>query len=320
MKRLLLSLIVLSATAISAQAVQSGTPAEIEVTNGKKVKGFLQSLENDILTFQPARSSKEYPAPVDKIKGLTFFPKYDAIAVEQSFNAGEYSDVINTLGPVMRPYWEYMAISNNLQAVFGMLVRSHLANEDFDQVQRASEVLMKSPLPNLLVQGQVYSALVALSATTTNGLVTTNGLARAEKLRDEVESEAAGLYLQACIERAKGEPRKAIWTICGVISDHGNDLDWMPASELLAANLYLDDGMTNSAANCARQVQSIYAGSNIASDAEKLRKTLPEKAPPVEEPKVEQETEEPVAVEPEPDQDAEQDMEQDAEQDGMQEE
>ncbi len=320
MKRLLLSLVVLSATAISGQAVQSGTPAEIEVANGKKVKGFLQSLENDILTFHPNRSSKEYPAPVDKIKGLTFFPKYDAFAVEQSFNTGEYSDVIITLGPMMKPYWEYMAISNNLQSVFGMLVKSHLANEDFDQVQRAAEVLMESKLPNLLAQGQIYSALVALSATTTNGLVTTNGLAMAEKMRDEVESEAAGLYLQACIERAKGEPRKAIWTICGIISDHGNDMDWMPASEWLAANLYLDDGMTNSAANCARQVQSIYAGSNIAIDAEKLRKTLPEKAaPPVEEePPAEQETEEPEAVEPE--QDAEQDMEQDTEQDGMQEE
>lgn len=311
MKRVFLSLIILSATAISGRAIQSGTPAEIEVATGKKVKGFLQSLENDILTFHPARSSKEYPAPVDKIKGLTFFPKYDAIAAEQSFNAGEYSDVIITLGPVMRPYWEYMAISNNLQAAFSMLVKSHLANEDFDQVQRAAEVLMESHLPDLLAQGQVYSALVEISATTTNGLVTTNGLAMAEKIRDELESEVAGLYLQACIERAKGEPRKAIWTICGVISDHGNDMDWMPASELLAANLYLDDGMTNSAANCARQVQSIYAGSNIASDAEKLRKILSEKAPPpVEEPKAEQETEEPVAVE----------SEQDAEQDGMQEE
>lgn len=316
MKRLLLSLVVLSATASSGLAVQIGTPAEIEVSNGKKVKGFLQSLENNILTFQPNRSTRDYPAPVDKIKSLMFFPKYDAAAVEQSFNAAAYSEVITTLGPVMKPYWEYMSISNNLQTTFGMLMKAHLVEGDLDQVQSAADVLMGSHLPNLVVQGQVYAALVALSNTTTNGLVTTNGLATAEKLHAEVDSEVAGLYLQACIEQAKGEPRKAIWTLCGVISDHGNDMDWMPASELLIANLYLDDGMTNSAANCARQVASIYGGSDMASDAEKLRASLPVNEPVAEEseetkePEATDETEEPVEME----------EEEVAGQDGMQEE
>ncbi len=104
----------------------------------------------------------------------------------------------------------------------------------------------------------------------------------AETFRSEVESEAAGLYLQACIERAKGETRLAIWTLCGVIADYGNDLDWMPPSELLAARLYLDDGMTNSAANTARQVESIYGGSNVASEAQKFKDSLPVEEPPVE--------------------------------------
>jgi len=319
MKRCILSLVVLSATALSGlgQTAQSGTPAQIEVTNGKSVKGFLQSLENGVLTFQPPKSDRDYPAPADKIATLTFYPKYDSFATEESFNAGEYSAVISTLDPVMKPYWDYMSISNNLLAPFGMLVKAHFVNEDFDRVQSAADILMESRHSELLLQGQVYSALVALSNTDTNGIVTTNGLAVAEKFRNEVESDAAGLYLQACIERAQGEPRTAIWTLCGVIANYGNDLEWMPPSELLAAHLYLDDGMTNSAANTARQVQSIYGGSSVASDAQTLKDALPVKEPPVEETPAAEEVQEPETAQEVEKPEEEMAIEQDAGQDEM---
>ncbi len=281
MKRLLFSLAVLSTAAAFGQVAQSGTPAQIEVAGGKKAKGFLQSLENGILTFQQVKSSRNIPAPVDKIDRLVFYPRYDAVAAEHSFNEGEYSTVIEILDSVMEPYWDYMSISNNMQAAFGMLVKAHLANGNFDQVERASDVLMEGS-PPMLLEGQVYAALVALSDTTTNGVATTNGLAVAEKLRGEVASEAAGLYLQACIEQAKGEPNKASRIVAEIVASHGNDLDWMPQTELLSAILYLDAGMTNSAVGTARQVQSIYAGSNIARDAEKLVAKLPEVKLPME--------------------------------------
>lgn len=300
MKRLLFtSLVVLSVASASGQVVQSGVPARLETVNNKKVNTFLQSIEGEILTFQVhKKANKDIPAPVDKIKSLTFLLKYDVAAVEQSFNEGDYSTVISTLGSVMEPCWDYMFISNNWQDAFGMLVTAHLREEDYSKVQRASEILQKSAVPDVMLQGQVYAALVALSNTTTNGGVATHSLVLAETLRGEVASEAAGLYLQACIERAKGQPRAASKIVAELIADHGNDMDWMPASEFLAANLYLDDGMTNSAALTARQVQSIYGGSNIASDAEKLRAKLPslEEEPPPEEPVKPTETEE--ATEP----------------------
>lgn len=277
MKRLLFSLVVLSAAAASGQVVQSGTPARIETLNGKVAKAFLQRMDADTLIFQGAKSSTEIPAPASKIKGLTFYPKYDAVAVEHSFNEGEYATVLSTLGPVMEPYWEYMSISNNLHSAFGMLATSHLESGNFSKVKEAGEILLRSSDLDSRLQGQVYVALAALTSVTTNGVVTTNGLLIAEKMRDEVASETAGLYLQACIERAKGESREASKIVAGIIADHGNDLDWMPQCELLSVRLYLDDALTNSAANCARQVQSIYGGSHIARDAEKLRAQLPTK-------------------------------------------
>lgn len=266
MKRFLFSLVVLCAVAASGEVEQSGTPARLETVNGKVLNVFLQGLDDDTLTFQPHKSTRDIPAPVDKIKGLTFLPKYDAETIGQSFIDGDYDFVVSTLGPVMEPYWDYMSISNNLQASFGMLVKAHLRKEDYPKVQSAAEILMASSDPKQLLQGQVCAALVALADT--------NTISTAEQLRGEVASEAAGLYLQACIERAKGEPAKASWIVCGIIADHGNDLDWMPQAELLSAELYLDQALTNSAANCARQVQSIHRGSNTAADAKKMQVEL----------------------------------------------
>lgn len=284
MKHFLFSLVMISAAVASGQVVQSGTPAQLEVANGRTLKVFLQKLEGDTLTFQPAKSTRDIPAPVDKITSLTFFPRYDAVAVEHSFSQGDYSDVIATLEPIMEPYQAYMSISNNLQSTFGMLVQSYLVNKEFEKVQRAGEIMMASSDPKMLVQGQIFAGMAVLSST--------NGIPTAEKLRGEVASESAGLYLQACIERTKGNPRAAIKLVCDIIADHGNDMDWMPSSEFLSANLYLDMALTNSASATARQVSSIYAGSNIARDAEKFREALPaddEKAP--------EETAEPVEME-----------------------
>jgi len=61
-----------------------------------------------------------------------------------------------------------------------------------------------------------------------------------------------------------------------IIADHANDREWMPATELLSAYLYLDMTgtnsviTTNSVINTARQVKNIYAGSQVAGEARKL--------------------------------------------------
>ena len=295
MKRLLFSLMAMSVVSASGQVAQSGTAAVLETARGK-MPVFLQSLEDGVLTFQPRNSKRTIPGPVDKIKGLEFFPKYDLVAAEHSFKEGDYETVVAILERPMKDYWEYMAISNNVRPAFGMLVQAYLATDNLDRAKSAGEALMVSSDPKVASQGYVYSALAALGTVGTNGVVTTNALATAEQLSEKVESDAAKLYLQACISRAKGEYAEASWTVAQIIAEHGNDLDWMPSSELLSAELYLEQAFTNSASLCARQVASIYMGSNIGRDAEKLREQLPEIVP--EEPKEEPEAaEEPEAEE-----------------------
>jgi len=269
MKRISISLVVLAATSALAQepAAQSGTPARLEAINGKQAKVFLQRLEEGNLTFQAYRSTRDITVGIPKIKSLTFFPKYDAEAVQASFNAGDYPAVIATLGPLMEPYWDYMLIDNNLRDAFCILMAAHRENGDFPKVRQAAGLLMESGDPALVLRGQVNTALAALAA---------GDLQTTEKIRTEVPSEAAGLYLQASIERANQQPKAALKTISVIIADHANAVEWLGPSELLCAYLYLDmigtsPGITtNSALNTARQVKNMYTGSHVAADARKL--------------------------------------------------
>lgn len=269
MKRIWISLIALVAMGAVAQKpdVQSGTPATLEAINGKQARVFLQRLENGKLTFQPNKSSQNITVPASKIKSLTFYPKYDAETVEQQFNAGEYSAVLSTLGPLMDSFWDYMVVDNNLRDAFCMLMDAYYKSGKFPEARKVANILLESDDPGLVQRGQANIALIAIAE---------NDLETARKIRREVTSEAAGLYLQACIERAEQRPKVAIWTASGIILNHANDLEWLGPSELLCANLYADMLgsnpviTTNSPLHTARQVKNIYLGSSVAADAEKL--------------------------------------------------
>lgn len=269
MNRIWISLAALIAVGAMAQEpeVQPGTPAMLEAVNGKKAAVFLQHLKNGKVTFQPRKSSKNMAAPVTMIKSLTFFPKYDAEAVEQQFNSGEYAAVVSALVPVMEPFEEYMVVENNMRDPFCMLMDAYRKTGDLPKARKAANVLLESGDPDLVQRGQVNIALLA---------IVENDLETAKKIRGELTSEAAGLYLQACIEREENMPKVAIWTVSGIIKYHANDVEWLGPSELLCANLYLDMLTTNSvittnsALLTARQVKNMYNGSSVSADAEKL--------------------------------------------------
>jgi hypothetical protein len=115
------------------------------------------------------------------------------------------------------------------------------------------------------MKGKIYKALAAIAE---------GDYEAAEKLKPEIESEAAKLYMQACTQRQQGELKQAMQTVVNIIAEHGNDVEWLGPGELLSANLYLDLALTNSALNTARQVKNMYAGSHIGGDGAKLYEQL----------------------------------------------
>ncbi|VGO22658.1 tetratricopeptide repeat protein [Pontiella sulfatireligans] len=256
----IIALVAVSAIA-QEEVVQSGTPARLEAVNGKQVRVFLQSLVDGTVTFQAFKSDKNIPVPADKIRRFEFYPKYDAAALEQSFNSADYDAVLATLEPLMLDYAPYMTVSNNMQDAYCMMMEAYRAQGDFAKVRVCAEALAQSSGPKFVMLGQVNTALAAIAE---------GDFKAVESLREEIESEAASLYLQASAERAQGQPKVAMQTVVEIIAEHANDVQWMAPSELLSAELYLDMAMTNSAVSTARQVKNIYGGSNIAADANKL--------------------------------------------------
>lgn len=272
MKRMLICIATLVVTGVMAQEqeTQSGTPAMLEAANGKKARVFLQRIEDGKVTFQPYKSIRNYTVPADKINSLTFFPEYDAEAVEKLFNSGDYAGVVSVLAPLLEPYWEYMVLDNNLRGAFVMLMDAYLKQGDFSMVRKAADILMKTDDSKLIQRSKVNLALSAIAE---------NDLPTAEKIQGELSSEPAGLYLKASIERAQQRPKDAIKTVSTIIVEHANDVEWLGPSELLCAYLYMDmmqmQGTnsvitTNSPLHTARQVRNIYNGSSVSADAEKL--------------------------------------------------
>ncbi len=268
MKKIATLLILLNlSTFAQAEAIaQSGTPARLEAINGKQIKVFLQSLEDGNLTFAPFKSTKSMTVGVDKISSLEFYPKYDAEACEAAFNQGDYTAVLGILDPLLEPFATYMPIENNLQSAFVMQMKAQFSLGENLKVQKSADLLLATQLDSgLAIQGQVYKALSALAE---------GDIPAAETLSDELENAAAKLYLQACIQRSQGQFKGAMDSVVSIISEYGNEVEWLGPSELLSAHLYLDLAMTNSALNTARQVKNIYAGTHISADAGALYEQL----------------------------------------------
>ena len=268
MKRVLFSLIALSAVAVSAQTevAQTGTPAVLNV-KGKSIKVFLQRLDGESITFQPFKSPKDMTVPASKIASIKFVPKYDAEATVTAFNNGDYDTVLATLEPLMKDFAQYMPIENNMQDAFVKMVDSYRGKGDFANLKKYASILLGNANKVLDDKAKVSLALAAIAE---------NNFPEAEKIASELDSEAAKLYLKATAQREQGQAKEAILTVNEIIFEHGNDMDWLPQSELLNAYLYLEMTgtnsviTTNSAMNTARQVKNMYGGSNVAADARKF--------------------------------------------------
>ena len=312
MKRIWISLVVLAAMgAVAAEkVVQPGVPALLEAVTGKKARVFLQSLEEGNLTFQPYNSTREMTVPAAKVKSLGFSlnkeelehfrergtisndeiseifgrenlgraEKLELISktifgnIASAICRGEYTEVVAAIEPLMVDRSQYMVIENNLRDTFCMLMDVNRKLGEYDKVRRAANILIEADDPKMVQRGHVNLALVAIDG---------GDLPVAEGIRSEITSEAAGLYLQACIEQAQQRPEDGIKTIRRNILDHANDVEWLGPSELLCAYLYLDMAgvsnsviSTNSALNTARQVKNMYGGTPVAADAEKLWESL----------------------------------------------
>ena len=273
MKRLFKILaMVLAVVAVAQAQEQSGVPAKMEVVTGKVVPVFLQSLSEGKLVFQIYKRERDIPlGDITKVARFDFMNQFDGEGVNALFNAGDYQAVVDKMAADLKPsldeYWQYMSVENNFQNEFCNLLTAYLELGDMEQAEMAADILSRSSNRDVRAKGKVAAIKVALKK---------GNIEDAEKMLESVESEVGKLYLKACVERARENPKGAFLLVNQIISEHPNDLRWMPQSEFLNVHLYMDIGLTNSAIQTARQVKNIYGNSNIAADAQKMKTYLEE--------------------------------------------
>lgn len=246
-----------------------GPKAVLYRTEGRgALRVFLIQNHGDELTIRLENGRSNTEIPVSEVERLEMdYPEYDKQQVQQDFNDADYTAVIQTLEPVARAAGDYMSISNNVEDSFALLMKAYFENGDLDQAQKAAGQLLMVQNEDLKSLAEAYQALAVLESGDVNA---------ASELLGKISDPAARIYVQARIEKAEGEPQAAIQTAVKLFASHPNDMNWMPQNELLCAQLYLELGMTNSAAAVARQTQKLYAGMNVEKKAQALRLSITE--------------------------------------------
>lgn len=266
MKRM--SILFMIGAVLMAPAVRAGeeAPAVLERKDGRALRVFLQNYTNGYLIVRLDKASADTQMKAEDVNQLLFSPvKYDENEVQQHFNQADYASVIAALEPVAAPYRNYVFVSNNLETVFCLLMNAHLEKGNFSRARDWADRLLANGNPVVQLAAQAGRALAALGE---------NDQPAAEAMLSKIQQPAAKLYIQACIERSKKQPKAAIQTAVKLIAQYPNDMDWLPRTELLCAELYNEIGLTNSAVATARQTEKLYAGTNIEKEAQALRSRI----------------------------------------------
>ena len=262
MRKILTVVIAMLAAGAFSQTEQSGIPARLTAANGNEVNVFLQQRDGDNLIFQIYRSTSTQTVPSRLISKIDFLARFDAETAAQRFADGDYQGLIDQMSAQLIPspdeYWPFMTFENNLQESFVLLMQAYLKLGDVSKALEVSSILMQNQSPAVNGPAQSIAILAALEAGQVD---------EADALLGQVTSGPAALYLGACVARAKGNYQAASLLVADLIAQYGNDLSWMPQSELLSAYLYADQGLTNSAISTARQVDHIYVNTSYSTEA-----------------------------------------------------
>lgn len=245
------------------------TPAILERNDGRAWRLFLKGRDSQYVTVRLDKAARDSRYELKDIRLLTFTGvSFDPQRLEQQFNAADYPAVIQTLEPQLNGCRPYASIRNNMEQAFLTLLKAYCRGADWASAARLAEDLRESPNPDLARASRIATARSAIG----QGDVLT-----AEDLIGQLDDvPAAQLYLRACLQQAQGRPKEAVRTAVRLIAEHGNDMNWMPQTELLCARLYLELDLPESAAAAARQAAVFYEGTNIGAEAAALHAELKE--------------------------------------------
>lgn len=247
-------------------AALGDAPAVLKRTDGRAWRLAIKDRSDEFLTVRLENGTRDRFFEIDEVQQIDFSHEpFDETAVEELFQSARYDAVVETLTPVLAPCQPYADFPNNLEESFVLLLRTCLRSERFDRAAGLATVLQHHP--DAAVHQPAKAALVLVAAAA-------GRFEEAEKMRAALADPVGQIYLKARIQQMQNRPEAAMQTAIELLAGHANNLEWMPRTELLCAELYQQMGRVESAAAVARQAAKLYEGRNIGAEARLLQAEL----------------------------------------------
>ena len=263
-KGLIMSMMICSLC--SAQERAEGLPALLQAPNGKKVRVFIQEADDRVLQFNAPKSTTIMRAPIAKVQEVTFILDEDVVEIEARFGRDSGEQARAELERLLTPYVPFMSLKNNLYPLFFKQIELELLEGRYAQAGLYAEYLLGCRAhSDIQLKGQRYALISALKA---------KNFKEAAKHIEAADAPVAEQYFKAAHTLHQGEPKEAMQEVIEIIIEHANEVEWLAPTEFLAAEIYLELGMTNSARKTADQVANMYEGSEIALAASLLEERL----------------------------------------------
>jgi tetratricopeptide (TPR) repeat protein len=259
-----------AAILLAEGAVAAPLSAELVMGKGRSWQGQILRRDGDWVEFSSGTSAKPIRIGVATIKELNFKVQIDTGKITSMMDELDYQGVITALNSALEPYAEYQDVPSNLTRYNALLMELYYRTEQYDLSLALSEKIVGDDrYPELQQKARIYRALAVIDAGNDAKLKT---LLEDLGWEQEASADAAAdeLYIRAKLMVLNGNYDEAMETVAKIVAFHSQDPDWIQPAEMMCAEIYLELGMYDSAAEVCRQITLLYADTQEYAKAKQL--------------------------------------------------
>jgi tetratricopeptide (TPR) repeat protein len=246
-------------------------PAELVMGNGRAWKGQIVGRDGDWLEFKTGTSAKAIRIGASTVKELKFSVNIDAEKISEMMENREFETIIIQLSKAIKPFAEFSDIPSNLTVYNTVLMELYYRTQQYDDsLAISSKIADDDRDPELQEKSRMYQALALIDSGRSDeaeALLSKYGWN--QDLTDDASPDK--LYITAKLMALNKQYNKAMELVAKVIAFNSQDPDWMQPAELLCAEVYVELGMLDSAAEVCREILILYKNTPEFDKAEQLQ-------------------------------------------------
>ncbi|MCF7848385.1 MAG: hypothetical protein K9M45_06000 [Kiritimatiellales bacterium] len=268
--------IFISSIIFSASGLVADQPlkAELVLPGDRTWKGELVSREGGMLNFKKEGAESAVQIGADTVIEINFDIGLDRENLKKLLGDREYKTIIGILENALTPYTGYDDIPNNLTFYNHTLMTLSFWSGDYEKTLQLCDAIRADDRdPKIQVSRRIFESLSLIeTGQTEKAEAMLNRLGWDKELADNAGAEK--LYISARLYRLKKEYKKAIETVAKVVAFYPDETDWLPAAELLCAELYAEMGMYDSAKEVIRHIQILHKNTPESEKATELKERV----------------------------------------------